>query len=175
MCEIDIPEDTGDFRLMVRSVVEKIKTMRERHRFVRGLVPWVGFKSAFILYNRDPRFAGETKYPLRKMIRFSKDAIFSFSNTPLKIASFVGYLIVAFGLLGAFFMLYLKVFTSLAVPGITATLLTIVIVGGIQIIMLGIVGEYIGRIFEEVKGRPLYIISEIKNISAPKPDVIKPF
>lgn len=164
MCELEIPEDTGDFRLMSRQVVEKLKMMREKHRFVRGMVPWVGFKSTFILYNRDPRFAGETKYPLRKMIKFSKDAIFSFSNAPLKLASLVGYAIVGLGLFGAIFMVYIKFFTKLAVPGVTATLLAIVIVGGIQIIMLGIVGEYIGRIFEEVKGRPLYIISETKNI-----------
>jgi dolichol-phosphate mannosyltransferase len=164
MCEIEIPQDTGDFRLMKRCVVEKLRIMRERHRFVRGMVPWIGFKSTSVLYDRDLRFAGESKYPLRKMIKFSKDAIFSFSNVPLKLASLVGYIIVSLGLVGVFFMIYIKLYTNLAVPGITATLLTIVIIGGIQIIMIGIVGEYVGRIFEEVKGRPLYIISEIKNI-----------
>lgn len=164
LCDIQIPSDTGDFRLITRRVADELSRMRERHRFVRGMVPWIGFNSTFILYDRDARFAGETKYPLRKMIKFSKDAIFSFSQAPLKIASLVGYVTVSIGLLGAVFMLYIKLFTSLAVPGITATLITIVIVGGMQIIMLGIVGEYIGRIFEEIKGRPLYVVAETKNL-----------
>lgn len=164
MCDVTIPTDTGDFRLISQRVAVELRRIRERHRFVRGLVPWVGFSSAPVLYNRDERFAGETKYPLRKMIAFSKDAIFSFSRTPLKLASFIGWIIVAFGVLGAIAMLYIKLNTNLAVPGITAIIVTVIILGGIQIIMLGVIGEYVGRIFEESKDRPLYIIADRKNI-----------
>jgi dolichol-phosphate mannosyltransferase len=164
MCDVKIPEDTGDFRLISNKVLNQLKNMREKHRFLRGMVPWVGFKSTPFLYHRDERYAGETNYPLRKMIRFAKDAIFSFSNTPLKISNYVGTTIVGIGILGALFMLYIKLFTKLAVPGITALLVTVIVLGGIQILMLGIIGEYIGRIFEQSKNRPLYIVSDTVNL-----------
>lgn len=166
MCDIEIPMDTGDFRLISKRVARELRGMRERHRYVRGMIPWIGFPSATVTYNRDERYAGETKYPLRKMVAFSKDAIFSFSRTPLKVANLVGWVIVCLGILGSFAMLYIKFFTTLAVPGITAMLITVVIIGGIQIIMLGIIGEYIGRMFEEAKNRPLYIVAETKNLSS---------
>lgn len=168
LCDIDIPENTGDFRLIDKDVVKVLQSMRERHRFLRGMVPWTGFKSAPIFYHREARFAGTTQYPLKKMMRLAKDAIFSFSNTPLKVANFVGFGIVGLGFLGALLMLYLKFMTTFTVPGITAVLLTVIILGGIQIIMLGIIGEYIGRIFEESKNRPLYVIKESKNINQQK-------
>ena len=164
ICHVEIPLDTGDFRIMRKKVVLSLKSIREKHRFIRGLVPWVGFKSAPFLYTREERFAGETKYPFRKMLRFALDAIFSFTVVPLKIATYLGLFIVGIGLLGGLVVLYLKIFTNFNAPGITALILTVLILGGIQIVMLGVMGEYVGRIFEEAKDRPLYIISNTKNI-----------
>jgi len=164
MCEIDIPTDTGDFRLMSRKVVDAFKQMRERHRFVRGMVPWLGFKSAPLEYDRAERFAGETKYPLSKMLAFATNAILSFSSKPLTMAIRLGFLTIFVGLIGATYMLYLKLFTSIPVPGLTAVLLSIVLFSGVQILLIGIVGEYISRIFEESKGRPLYLVAETINI-----------
>lgn len=164
MCEIDIPSDTGDFRLMTRKVVDAFKQMRERHRFVRGMVPWLGYKTASLEYDRAERFAGETKYPLRKMIVFATNAILSFSSKPLTIAIRIGFLTILTGLVGGAYMLYLKIFTSAPVPGLTAILLSIVLFSGVQILLIGVVGEYIARIFEEIKGRPLYLVSETINI-----------
>jgi dolichol-phosphate mannosyltransferase len=164
MCDVGIPEDTGDFRLISRQVIEAVQTMRERHRFLRGMVPWVGYSSYPFLYNRDERYAGVTKYPMKKMIRFALDAIFSFSNAPLRLATYSGLTIVALGVLGGLFLLYLRFFTMYSVPGITAAILTVILIGGVQIIMLGIIGEYIGRIFEEVKHRPLYLVENMKNM-----------
>jgi polyisoprenyl-phosphate glycosyltransferase len=165
-CEIDIPSDTGDFRLMSRRVTESFRQLRERHRFVRGMVPWLGFRSAAIDYDRAPRFAGTTKYPFRKMLHFAANAILSFSTKPLAIAIRLGLLTIAGGALGGLVMLYLKLFTNLAVPGITAVLLTVVLFSGIQIVLIGVVGEYVARIFEEAKGRPLYLVAETINVDA---------
>jgi len=165
LCDVTIPADAGDFRLVNIRVLKVLKQMRERHRFIRGMIPWFGFKSYPISYNRDERFAGVTKYPLKKMIKFAKDAIFSFSDTPLKIANFVGFTIVGVGIVGSIVELYLRLMTTLTIPGITAVILTVVILGGIQIIMLGIIGEYVGRIFEQSKGRPLYVVAKTENIS----------
>ena len=164
MCEIDIPTDTGDFRLMSRKVVDAFKQMRERHRFVRGMVPWLGFKSVPLEYDRSERFAGETKYPLKKMIAFAINAILSFSSKPLTIAIRLGILTIFAGLVGAGYMLYLKFFTNIPLPGLTAILLSIVLFSGVQILLIGVVGEYIARIFEEIKGRPLYLVAETINI-----------
>jgi len=164
MCETDIPTDTGDFRLMSRRVVEAFKKMRERHRFVRGMVPWLGFKSVALEYDRAERFAGETKYPLKKMIEFAVNAILSFSSKPLSIAIRIGALTICLGIVGGIYMLYLKFFTTTPIPGLTAILLTIVIFSGVQILLIGVVGEYIARIFDEIKGRPLYVIAESTNI-----------
>ena len=165
ICDIDIPPDTGDFRLISKKVIDVLKTMREKHRFLRGMIPWVGFKSTPLLYHRDERFAGETKYPLRKMIKFAKDAIFSFSDMPLRVANYIGTIIVCLGVLGGLYMLYIKLFTDAAVSDTTVLVLTMIILGGIQILMIGMIGEYIGRVFEESKRRPLYIISETKNFN----------
>jgi polyisoprenyl-phosphate glycosyltransferase len=164
MCDVSIPEDTGDFRLISKRVLNAVKTMREKHRFLRGMVPWVGFTSEPLLYHRDERHAGETKYPLRKMVKFALDAIFSFSNTPIRIATYTGMFIVGFGVISGIVLLYLRFFTKYSVPGITAAILTIILLGGVQIIMLGIIGEYIGRIFEESKNRPLYVLKDTINL-----------
>ena len=164
MCDIEIPADTGDFRLMSRRAVDAFKQLRERHRFVRGMVPWLGFRAAPLEYDRAERFAGETKYPLRKMIVFAINAILSFSSKPLTMAVRLGLLTIIAGLTGAAYMLYLKLFTNVPVPGLTAILLTVVLLSGTQILLIGVVGEYIARIFEEIKGRPLYLVAETINI-----------
>lgn len=164
MCDVKIPMDTGDFRLMNKKVADVLRSMREKHRFIRGMVPWIGFKSKSLMYHRDRRFAGETKYPLRKMIRFAKDAIFSFSDKPLKIATYLGTITMFAGLIGAFIELYLRFFTTYYVSGISAVIVVVLIMSGVQIFMIGVTGEYVGRIFEESKKRPLYIIESVKNI-----------
>lgn len=165
ICEIDIPADTGDFRLMSRRVVEAFKQLRERYRFVRGMVPWLGFRSVPLEYDRAERYAGETKYPLSKMLAFATNAILSFSSKPLTLAIRLGFLTIFAGICGGAYMLYLKLFTNIPVPGLTAILLSIVLLGGVQILLIGVVGEYIARIFEEVKGRPLYLIAETINLA----------
>jgi glycosyltransferase involved in cell wall biosynthesis len=166
-CRTDIPPDTGDFRLMSRKVVDALGQMRESHRFLRGMVPWLGFRTGPLVYERDVRFAGETKYPFAKMARLAADAIFSFSSAPLRLASYVGVAIAAFGVVGLLYMLYLKVFTDKVVPGLTVMLTSLVIVGGVQILMLGIIGEYVGRVFEQVKQRPLYVVATARNVEGP--------
>jgi len=163
-CEIDIPPDTGDFRLMSRKVVDAFKQLRERHRFVRGMVPWLGYRSAPLEYDRAERFAGETKYPLRKMLAFAVNAMLSFSSKPLTMAIRIGFMTILAGLGGGAYMFYLKMFTDIPVPGLTAILLSIILFSGIQILLIGVVGEYIARIFEEIKGRPLYLVAETINI-----------
>lgn len=163
MCDIDIPADTGDFRLMSRKVVDAFKQLRERHRFVRGMVPWLGYRAAPLEYDRAERFAGETKYPLRKMLVFATNAILSFSSKPLAMAIRLGFFTILAGIAGGSYMLYLKLFTNIPIAGLTAVLLTIVIFSGVQILLIGVVGEYIARIFEEVKGRPLYLVAETIN------------
>ncbi len=164
MCDVEIPTDTGDFRLMSRKVVNAFKQMRERHRFVRGMVPWLGFRSVALEYERDERFAGVTKYPLKKMILFATNAILSFSSKPLTLALRLGAFTIFIGLMGGLYALYLKLFTNIPIPGFTALLLSIILFSGIQIFLIGVVGEYIARIFEEIKARPLYLIAESINI-----------
>jgi dolichol-phosphate mannosyltransferase len=164
LCEIDIPADTGDFRIMSRRVVDAFKQMRERHRFVRGMVPWMGFRAAPLEYDRAKRYAGETKFPFRKMVSFAANAILSFSRKPLTVAVRLGFLTILAGVLGGVYMLYLKLFTDIPVAGLTAILLSIVIFSGVQILLIGVVGAYIARIFEEVKGRPLYLVGEMINM-----------
>jgi len=167
MCSTPIPQDTGDFRVFNRKVLQAFGNLRERHRFIRGMIPWLGFRAEPFDYERDERFAGETKYPFTKMFKFAIDAILSFSNQPLRAAIYVGVSVVGLSLVGGLYMLYLKIVLNQVVPGLTAILLAVTTIGGVQILLLGVVGEYIGRIFEEVKGRPLYVVDEIINI-APK-------
>ena len=158
LTSIDIPQDTGDFRLMDRVVVDQLNALPERNRFLRGLVCWVGFKKIGILYDRAERAAGTSKYPLRKMLRLAMDGITGFSTTPLKVSFLMGFFatIIAFGV---FIWSILEKFLSPAttVPGWASLMTVIVFFGGIQLMSIGIVGEYIGRIYEEVKQRPLYI------------------
>jgi dolichol-phosphate mannosyltransferase len=128
------------------------------------MVPWLGFRATPLEYDREKRFAGETKYPFRKMVAFATNAILSFSSKPLTMAIHLGFLAIFAGITGGAYMLYLKFFTSIPIPGLTAILLTIVFFSGVQILLVGVIGEYIARIFEEAKGRPLYIVTETINV-----------
>ncbi len=158
---VDIPLDTGDFRLMSRRAIEAMKLFRERNRFVRGLVSWIGFRQTGITFVRHERFAGETKYPLKKMIRFALDGIVSFSYLPLQLATFFGFVASGLSFLGILWVVYLRLFTSQTITGWASMMVIVLFLGGIQLITLGVIGEYIGRIYDEVKRRPLYLIQEL--------------
>src|SRR5438132_10626369 len=160
MTSINIPSDTGDFRLLDRRVVDTLVKMREHHRFMRGLSAWVGFRQEAVLYERHERFAGTTKYPLRKMIRFSLDAITSFSQVPLRLATSFGFILAGISLIGILVAAILRIFTG-AISGQASTLILVLLLGGIQLIFLGIIGESLGRIYDEVRARPLYIVREV--------------
>src|SRR2546423_6180239 len=157
---VEIPQDTGDFRLLDRQVVNALVTMREHHRFMRGLSAWVGFRQEAVQYERHKRFAGSTKYPLFKMIRFSIDAITSFSHVPLQLATTFGFILAGLSLLGILIAIILRIFTG-AIVGQASTLILVLFMGGIQLIFLGIIGEYLGRIYDEVRSRPLYIVRRV--------------
>lgn len=157
---VDIPLDAGDFRLMDRKVVEALKQMREQKRFMRGLSVWVGFKQTGITYKRDARKAGETKYPIKKMIRFALDGITAFSYLPLQLATYMGFLIAGLSVIGMIVAIILRLSNVHALEGQATTLVTVLFLGGIQLIFLGVIGEYLGRIYDEVKRRPLYIVAE---------------
>ena len=160
LSDVDIPLDTGDFRLMDRKALDQFLSMRETYRFVRGMVAWIGFNQTSVEYDRESRFAGTTKYPLKKMLRLASDAILSFSNTPLKIASFVGFLASIAAFVGILYALYMRLFTENFVPGWTLLMISVLMIGGLILIVLGIIGEYVGRIYGEIKRRPLYIIRD---------------
>ncbi|AKG37317.1 glycosyltransferase family 2 protein [Paenibacillus durus] len=159
--DINIPVDTGDFRLIDRKVCNEIKRLPEKNRFVRGLVSWVGFRQKAIEYVRDERLAGETKYPLKRMVKLSLDGITSFSYKPLKLAGYLGALLSASGFLYLLYVLYLAIFTDSAVKGWASVIGITLTFNGFVLLMLGIMGEYIGRIYDESKGRPLYIVQEV--------------
>ncbi|HPJ76758.1 MAG TPA: glycosyltransferase family 2 protein [Clostridia bacterium] len=164
MCEVDIPVDTGDFRLISRQVCDVLKGLTERNRYVRGLVSWVGFKQTGIYYEREERYAGKTKYPLKKMLKLSVDGITSFSTKPLKLTKWIGIFMAAVGFIYAIIVIIQKLVGIQMQTGWASTMVTILLIGGIQLIMLGITGEYIARIFDESKNRPLYIIKEKVNM-----------
>ena len=164
MSPVDIPVDTGDFRLMDRKVCDALREMRERSRFVRGMVSWVGYRQTAIPYVREERFAGETKYPLRKMIRLSLDAITSFSTRPLRWAGILGFVLSAAGFVYLLVALYLRLFTDVTQPGWTSLIVISLLFHGITLTLLGVLGEYVGRIYEEAKGRPLYLTAEKINL-----------
>jgi len=160
MTSVNIPVDTGDFRLMDRKVCDTLCGMREQRRFIRGMVSWAGFRQTSIDYVREERFAGETKYPLSKMIRLSIDAITSFSTKPLKIASILGFMLSAAGFVYLLVVLYLRLFTDATQPGWSSLVVISLLFHGITLSLLGVLGEYIGRIYEESKNRPLYLVAE---------------
>jgi dolichol-phosphate mannosyltransferase len=157
---LDIPRDTGDFRLLDRRVVDTLVTMREHHRFMRGLSVWVGFRQEAVPYDRQERFAGVTKYPLARMVRFALDAITGFSYVPLQLASTLGFLLAGLSLLGILLAAVLRL-SGVAIQGQATTLVVVLLLGGIQLIFLGIIGEYLGRIYDEVRARPLYVVREV--------------
>jgi len=158
--DINIPMDTGDFRLMDRKVVEALKTMREKHRFMRGMSVWVGFRQTGVEYVRAERYAGETKYPLKKMLKFALDGITSFSYFPLQLATYIGFIVAAISVAGIVVTIVLRLTGSHAFYGQATTLVSVLFLGGVQLISLGIIGEYLGRIYDEAKGRPLYIVHD---------------
>lgn len=171
LSDVPIPLDTGDFRLMSRHVVDTLRAMPERDRFVRGMVSWVGFKQIALPYKRAERFAGESKYPLRKMIRFATDGILSFSTKPLQMSVALGMLAASLALIGIFYALGLRIFTNIWVEGWTALMIAILFLGGVQLICVGILGEYIGRIYNEIKNRPLYVVQEYLGFTANGPEM----
>lgn len=160
LSDVPIPLDTGDFRLMSRQVVDTLRAMPEKDRFVRGMVSWIGFKQTALPYRRAERFAGETKYPLRKMLKFATDGIMSFSSKPLQLAIGLGVTAAAMALLGIIYAIGMRLFTSTWVEGWTALMIAVLFIGGVQLLCVGILGEYIGRIYSEIKRRPLYIVQE---------------
>ena len=160
MTDVEIPADAGDFRLLDRKVVDTLKTLPERSRYVRGLVSWVGYRQTAVEYVREERYAGETKYPLRKMLKFAADALTSFSHKPLKISMILGILFIIASI-ALFIVEIINVFVVYLLPeGMLSLFGLLFITNGIVLVMLGIVGQYVARIYDEVKARPLYIIGE---------------
>jgi dolichol-phosphate mannosyltransferase len=160
LSETEIPLDTGDFRLMDRAVVDVLRSMPERDRFVRGMVAWVGFRQIAVPYRRAARFAGESKYPFFKMVRFALDGLTSFSRAPLRLATWMGFLVSGVALAAITYALFLRLFTNNWVTGWTALFIAVLFIGGAQLLSLGVIGEYIGRIYGESKRRPLYLVEE---------------
>jgi len=158
--DVDIPVDTGDFRLMDRKVVDVLKQMKERHRFPRGMSAWVGFKQVGVEYKRSARVAGVTKYPFRKMLKLAVNAITGFSYFPLQVATFFGFISAGVAIVAIPIVAILRMTGSHFFEGQTTTLISVLFLGGVQLISLGILGEYIGRLYDEAKGRPLYIVRE---------------
>lgn len=165
MTSVDIPVDTGDFRLIDRKVCDVLKGLKEKNRFVRGLVSWAGFRQKSVEYVREERFAGETKYPFKKMVRFALDGITSFSYKPLKMASYIGMTLSVASFVYLIIVLYQKLFTNTTVTGWSSILAANLLFNGIILMILGVMGEYIGRVYDESKDRPLYIISETKGFA----------
>ena len=166
---VNMPLDAGDFALMDRCVVDLLNQMPERNRFVRGIRAWVGFRQTGIEYDRDPRFAGESKYPLTKLMRLAYDGVVSYSFVPLRLVTQLGFLIsvVAFGMMT--YILMLKIVWGISLVGWTSTIVVILFLGGVQLLSLGILGEYIGRIFDEVKRRPLYVVKDLIGFESTQP------
>jgi polyisoprenyl-phosphate glycosyltransferase len=165
LAKIELPVDSGDFRLMDRRALDALLAMPERARFLRGMTVWIGFNQTAVAYQRAPRAAGETKFTLRRMLRFSFDAISSFSYFPLQVATLIGFAISLFAFL-AIPLTVIARYSDIFVPGISSTLVVILLLGGMQLMTLGMIGEYVGRIYDEVKRRPLYVVKQTANIDA---------
>ena len=158
--DVNIPMDTGDFRLLDRKVVDVMNQMRERHRFLRGMSVWVGFKQTGVQYRRAARFSGETKYPLKKMLKFASDAITSFSYFPLQLAMYLGFISAGLSILAIPVVAIVRISGGHELTGQATTLIAVLFLGGVQLICTGILGEYVGRLYDQAKGRPLYIVRE---------------
>jgi glycosyltransferase involved in cell wall biosynthesis len=162
LAQVDLEPNSGDFRLLDRRALDALLSMGERSRFLRGMTVWIGFTQTAISYQRDARLAGETKYPVRKMLRFSLDAISSFSHLPLQLATYLGFLFSGIAFLAIPVVIALRIFDSY-LPGFGSITIAILMLGGIQLIAIGLIGEYVGRIYDEVKRRPLYIVGDERN------------
>jgi polyisoprenyl-phosphate glycosyltransferase len=160
LTNVSIPVDTGDFRLMSRRVVAALRDSRERHRFIRGLVSWVGYRQTGIEYDRAERFSGASKYPFSKMLKFAVDGITAFSEIPLRIATWFGFIVSGIAFVVGLVEIGIRIFTGYNLPGYTSTIFAILFLGGVQLITIGILGEYVGRVYDEIKGRPLYLVAE---------------
>jgi glycosyltransferase involved in cell wall biosynthesis len=158
--DVNIPVDSGDFRLMDRKVVDVLKTMRERHRFPRGMSAWVGFRQVGVPYKRASRFSGTTKYPFNKMLKLALNAITGFSYFPLQLATYFGFVSAGLSIIAIPVVIVMRLSGHGAFLGQATTLIAVLFLGGVQLISLGVLGEYLGRIYDEVKGRPLYIVRE---------------
>ena len=162
MTKSDIPADTGDFRLMDRRVVDVLRSMRERHRFIRGMVSWVGGRQVAVPYDRKARFVGETKYPFRKMFAFAVDAITSFSVVPLRLVTWLALAVIGLTVVAGGVVVLVKLINPhYFIPGYPSIIITIVFFGGVQLLALGIIGEYLGRMYEATKARPIYILEQV--------------
>ncbi|OPX42845.1 hypothetical protein CLHUN_33290 [Ruminiclostridium hungatei] len=161
MTDVKLPVDVGDFRLIDRKVCDAMKCLPERSRYVRGLVSWVGFRQTSVEYHREKRFAGETKYPLSKMLKLAGDGIFSFSYKPLKLATFLGMLVSAFSFIYLIIVLVQRIVKNDVASGWASSMAVSLFLNGVMLIVIGIMGEYVGRIYEEVKARPLYVVGEL--------------
>ena len=166
----DIPANVGDFRLVSRRVVDALMAMPERARFLRGMTSWVGFKQTGVEYRRDPRYAGTSKYPPRKLVRLALDGIVSFSTIPIKLVAWLGFALVVFCLVVLGWTLYTRFVTHSAPQGWTSLLVVVLLLGGVQLLSLGIIGQYVARIFDEVKQRPLYLVAE--TVETPRAELV---
>jgi dolichol-phosphate mannosyltransferase len=164
LAQVELQHNSGDFRLLDRTALNALLSMRERNRFLRGMTVWVGYRQAAVPYHRDPRYAGETKYTISKMLRFSLDAISSFSHRPLQLATLLGFIISTLAFIAIPVVIVLRILGSY-LPGFGAITIAVLLLGGIQLIAIGIIGEYVGRIYDEVKGRPLYLVRSRVNIA----------
>ena len=164
LAQVELEHNSGDFRMLDRRALDALLSMRERNRFLRGMTVWVGYRQAAVPYNRDPRFAGKTKYTIPKMLRFSFDAISSFSHRPLQLATLFGFLISTLAFVAIPVVIVLRILGSY-LPGFSSLTIAVLLLGGIQLIAIGLIGEYVGRIYDEVKGRPLYLVRGRVNIS----------
>jgi dolichol-phosphate mannosyltransferase len=173
LSEVPIPLDTGDFRLMDRTVVEALKRMREKHRLLRAMTSWVGFRQAAVSYSRAERFAGESKYPLRKMLALALDGIVSFSTAPLKLVSLIGLTFSGLSLVGVVYALAMRLLTNNWVPGWTLIFIALLLIGGLQFLVTGVLGEYVGRIYSEAKDRPLFLVIEELGFETCEPREVK--
>jgi glycosyltransferase involved in cell wall biosynthesis len=169
LAQVELQHNSGDFRLLDRRPLDALLSMRERNRFLRGMTVWVGYTQAAVPYHRDARYAGETKYTFTKMLRFSLDAISSFSDRPLQLATLLGFLISTLAFIAIPVVVVLKI-TGSYLPGFSAITITVLLLGGIQLITIGIIGEYVGRIYDEVKGRPLYLVRARRNFAENQSD-----
>jgi len=165
LAQIDLQRDSGDFRLLDRRALDALLAMRERNRFLRGMTVWVGFTQAAVPYSRDARYAGTTKYTLARMLRFSADAILSFSERPLQLATLLGLIISALAFVAIPVVIVLRLLGQY-LPGFGTLTIAVLLLGGIQLVSIGIIGEYVGRIYDEVKGRPLYLVKATRNLTA---------